>query len=187
MNEHKDQFYDKIISKRIIQILEYSKLEIKGIAAITDKSIDIFYAIINLRRKLSPELAKAIGDALNFDGSIIFNINIEIPASIALSINLKAFRNDNLMNKEFFSDLWSDNKDSTFIKKNLIYKGFFSEDRYTWEINDSLSELGRDIDPNLLKSQLRYLVKKGLLYSKPAAIKKRSGEYGTREVNVYYL
>lgn len=187
MNQKEDQSYNKIISKRIIQILEYSKLEIKGIAALTDKSIDIFYAIINLRRKLSPELAKAIGDALNFDGSIIFNFNIEIPSSIAHSINLKAFRKDNLMNKEFFSDLWSGDKDSTFIKKNLIYKGFFSEERYTWEISDSLVELGRDIDPNLLKSQLRYLVKKGLLFSKPAPLKKRSGEYGSREVNVYYL
>lgn len=182
-----DQSYNKIISKRIVRILEYSKLEIKGIAALTGKSIDIFYAIINLRKRLSPELAKTIGETLDFDGSIIFNINVEIPPSIGNSMKLKTFRDANIMNKEFFSDLWSEDKDSTFIKKNLIYKGYFSENRYTWEISDALATVGRDIDPNLLKSHLKYLVAKELLKSKRAPIKKRNGEYGMRKVNVYYL
>lgn len=187
MSKENDKNYNKIISKRIVEILEYSKLEIKGIAAITGKSIDIFYAIINLRKKLTPELAKAIGRALDFDGNIIFNINIQIPPSIIDSIKLKEFRNANIMNKEFFSDIWSADKDSTFIKKNLVYRGFFSEERYTWEITDALSALNRDIDPDLLKSQLKYLVTKDLLKSKLARIKKRSGEYGNRMVHVYYL
>lgn len=182
-----EKSYNKIISKRIIQILHYSNLEIKGIATITDKSIDIFYAIINLRKKLSPELARAIGKALDFDGSIIFNINIDIPHTISESQNLKKFRDENINNIEYFSDLWSANKDSTFIKRELIYNGFFSEQRYTWEISDELRFLKREISPDLLKSQLKYLVSKNELKSKLAPLKKRNGSYGTRLVNVYYL
>lgn|SRR5690606_98496 len=187
MISENDKSYNKKISKRIIEILDYSNLEIKGIAAITNKSIDIFYAIINLRKKLSQELATAIGNALDFDGNIIFNINIEIPDSIRQSQNLKKFRDENINNTEYFSDLWSANKDSTFIKRELIYNGFFSKQRYTWEISDKLRVLKRDIRPDLLKSHLKYLVTKNELKSKLAPLKKRNGGYGTRLVNVYYL
>lgn len=182
-----DNSYNKLISKRIIQILEYSKLEIKGIAAITDKSIDIFYAIINLRKKLTPKLAQAIGNALDFDGNIIFNFNIEIPPNISNSNNLKTFRKENIMNREFFSDLWTTDKDSEFIKNNLIYQGFFSEERYTWEVTKALSTMGREIDPDLVKSQLKYLATIDLLKKKLAPIKKTNDTYGSRKVYVYYL
>ncbi|MCY4778814.1 hypothetical protein ORI89_04060 [Sphingobacterium sp. UT-1RO-CII-1] len=187
MDREANDNYNKTISERLLLILEYSQLEIKGIAVLTEKSIDIFYAVLSLRKPLSKDLANSIGKALDFDGSVIFNLNIKIPSSIRESTTLSQFKKENINNKQYFSDLWSKNKDSEFIKTNLIYKGYFSEPRYTWEISEALIELDRDIDPDLLKSYLKYFVKKDILKSKVAPIKKKNGEYGTRKVNIYYL
>lgn len=187
MDINNENNYNKIISERLIQILNYSNLEIKGIAALTDRSIDIFYAVLAQRRPLSQELAKAIGDALDFDGMIIFNINIQIPTSIKTSPSLLAFRKENISNHNYFTDSWSADKDSSFIKDKLVYSGYFSEPRYAWEVNDTLKNLGRKLDSDLLSKQLKYLVTKEIIKSKRAPIKLKNGGFGKRMVDVYYL
>jgi len=187
MDNKSDKDYNKKISERIVQILDFAGLEIKGIAAMTGKSIDIFYAVISGRRSLSNDLAKIIGDSLDFDGNIIFNLNTTIPTSIKNSKNLSQFRQDNINNKEFFLDTWSKDKDSNFIKRKLIYSEYFSEPRYAWEVNERLVELGRDLDSDLLSKQLKYFVRKGIIKSKRSPIKLKGGGYGKREVDVYYI
>lgn len=179
--------YNKLISERLIEILRYSNLEIKGIAALTKRSIDIFYSVLSERRPLSKDLAKVIGDSLDFDGMIIFNINTAIPNTIKTSQNLSKFREKNINNKDYFTDTWSENKDSTFIKNKLIYTGYFSEPRYAWEVNNKLLTLGRKIDSDLLAKQLKYFVTKNILKSKKARIKLKSGDFGKRIVDVYFI
>src|SRR5699024_4824724 len=156
MNNNSDLNYNKKISERIVYILDLTELEIKGIAAITGKSIDIFYAVISCRRPLSQDLARVIGKSLNFDGSIIFDINTPIPGAIKKSSNLLQFRRDHINNKDFFIDTWTNDKDSVFIKKHLIYTGYFSTPRYAWEVNRKLEHLGRKLDSDLLSKQLKY-------------------------------
>jgi len=186
MDNENQHLYNKKISERILLVLQYAGLELKGIATLTGKSIDIFYAIISGRRRLTNQLATLIGQALDFDGSIIFNINSPIPQSIKQSINLQKFKKENHNNKEFFIDTWADNKDSTFIKTHLIYPGYFSEPRYAWEVSQKLETLGRKINSDLLSKQLKYFVTKDILKSKRAPIKLKSGGYGNRKVVVYY-
>ncbi|SJN47923.1 hypothetical protein [Sphingobacterium sp. JB170] len=180
------QEYDKKISERILLILKYSSLEIKGIAALTNKSPDIFYAIITRRRRLSPKLASVIGEALDFDGNIIFNLNIPIPTTIKESQKLSTFKKANANNRFFFIDTWTKNKDSTFIREQLLDKGYFAYPRYAWEVNQQLLKLGKRLDSDLLTKQLKYLVEKGLLKSKKAPLKLKEGGYGSRSVTVYF-
>lgn len=187
MEKDFDAEYNKKISERIIQILDYAGLEVKGIAVLTGRSIDIFYAIINYRRPLSQELATIIGESLNFDGSIIFNLNTPVPSSIKNSQTLQQFRKDNIHNKDFFIDSWSENKDSTFIEKQLINTGYFNKPRYAWEVNEKLKSKGRKLNSDLLSKQLKYFVKKGMLKSKRVPIKLKSGGFGKREVDVYFV
>lgn len=187
MDNENSSAYNKKISERILLILEYAKLELKGIAALTGKSIDIFYAVISGRRRLTNELATIIGRSLDFDGYIIFNINTAIPQSIKQSPTLQKFRKENRNNKEFFIDTWHEGKDSTFLKTHLVYEGYFSEPRYTWEVSDKLKEFNKKIGSDLLSKQLKYLVTKGVLRSTRAPIKLKRGGYGERLVDVYYL
>lgn len=182
-----DENYNKKISERILRILDYSSLEIKGIAALTKKSIDIYYAIIAKRKKLTVNLAKTIGDSLDFDGMIIFDLNSPIPKSIKESPNLNKFRLDNINNIEYFKDKWTDNKDSTFIKKELIEKGFFNTYRYTWEINNELKKLGRNIKSDNLSKYLKYFLETEILDYKKKPIKLKNGKLGERIVFVYIL
>jgi len=179
--------YDNKISERLQLILKYALLEMKGIAALTGRSPDIFYAVLSGRRSLTSDLASRIGRSLDFDGNIIFNINSSIPTSIKHSPNLQKFRSDNINNKEFFIDTWHQNKDSTFIKSNLIYRGYFSEPRYAWEVSKRLKELGKIINSDLLSKQLKYFVTKGVLQSKRAPIKLKGGGFGDRLVDVYFV
>jgi hypothetical protein len=149
-------------------------------------SIDIFYSILSGRRPLTHELALIIGDALNFDGNIIFNINYQIPSTIKNSSNLNKFRQENSNNLDYFTETWSEQKASHFIKLELIQKDFFNTPKYTWEVNEQLKSLGKKINSNLLNKHLKYLVEKNLLKSKRAPLKRKNGDYGTRMVEVYY-
>lgn len=186
MNNNSDLNYNKKISERILRILDLTGLEIKGIAALTGKSIDIFYAVISCRRPLSQDLARVIGKSLNFDGSIIFDMNTPIPMTIKNSSNLLQFRQEHINNKDFFINTWTNDKDSAFIKKHLIYSGYFSTPRYAWEVNRKLERLGRKLDSDLLSKQLKYFVKKEILESKKAALKLKKGGFGKRMVDLYW-
>lgn len=127
---------------------------------LTGRSTDIFYVVISCRRKLKKDLAEIIGESIGFDGNSIFNMNAQIDPEIGNYHNLKKFRRENTNNKEYFTAPWSEGKDSVFIRKNLIYTGYFSQRRYAWEVNSKLDELGRKLNRDLLSKHLRYFVKK---------------------------
>lgn len=186
MNSLHSSEYDKNIAERIELIMQYTELEIAGLAELTGLSIDTIYAILSGRRKLSKKSAKLIGENLDFDGSIIFNLNTKIPTSIKKSIKLQNFRLNFKENKEYFSNTRLDRKTSYFIKLRLIDEGFFSSEKFTWEVNEECEKLGKSINSNLLNKQLKYFVTKGILKSKRAPIKLKSGGYGNREVDAYF-
>jgi len=178
--------YNKILSERLKMILYLAGLEIKGIAAITNKSIDIYYAILSQRKPLTVELAFTIGEALDFDGKLIFNLNSPIPNSIKYSEKLRKFKFENFSNIEYFVNSWSDEKISNYIKRKLIDTDYFVQPKYAWEVNNKLADLGRKINSDLLSKHLKYLVTKGVLKSKRAPIKLKGGGFGLREVDIYF-
>ena len=179
--------YDKNIAQRIEAIMQYSGLEIAGLAQLTGLSIDTIYAILSGRRKLSKKSANLIGNSLDFDGNIIFNLNVKIPTNIAKSTKLQNFRSNFKENTEYFATTRLDRKSSYFIQVELIDKGFFISEKFTWEVSEECERLGRAINSNLLNKQLKYFVTKGILQSRRAPIKLKNGGYGKRIVDVYYL
>lgn len=186
MDRDKELAYNKKISEKILQVLEYADLEIKGIAVLTNKSIDIFYAVISGRRTLSKDLARTIGDALNFNGNELFNLNSPVPKTIKNSPNLQQFKKDNVNNINYFSSSWTAKKDSTFIKENLIDNNFFATPRYTWEVNVELKRLNKEIKNDHLSSYLQYFTETGILKKESRTIKLRDGSQGKRSAFVYY-
>lgn len=179
--------YDKNIAQRIEVIMQYAELEIAGLAQLTGLSIDTIYAVLSGRRKLSKKSANLIGDSLDFDGNIIFNLNVKIPMIINKSQKLQNFRSNFKENKEYFATTRLDRKTSYFIQIELIDKGFFISEKFTWEVSEECERLDRPINSNLLNKQLKYFVTKGILQSKRAPIKLKNGGYGKRLVDVYYV
>lgn len=186
MNRESITTFNKLIAKRIHQILFITELEIKGLAAITNRSTAIFYAVLSCKRPLSKKLALQIGNSLGFDGMLIFKLNTAIPAFIKNSACLAKFRQENSSNINYFRPSWSNEKDSTYIFTQLIEKGYFSELRFTWEITNKLVELGRNIPSDLLNKQLKYFVHKQILQSMRLPIKLKEGKFGKRLVHAYY-
>lgn len=186
MDWDKELAYNKKISERILQVLKYADLEVKGIAVLTNKSIDIFYAVISGRRALSKNLAFTIGKALNFNGNELFNLNLPVPKTIKNSPNLQQFKKDNINNIEYFISTWTAKKDSTFIKENLIDNNFFATPRYTWEVTVELERLNKKIKNDHLSSYLRHFAKIGILKKESRPIKLKNGEFGIRPASVYH-
>lgn len=177
--------YKTIVAKRVKAIQLLSDLEIEGFAQITGLSKDIFYSIYSGRRRLTPETAKIIGQSLDFDGSIIFDLNTPIPVSIKNSINLKRFRREHAYNIEFFSKSWSEKKLAQIIKSKLIDKGFFASPKYTSDVKNELMSLGETVNSDLLNKQLKYFTVKGELRKYKTKLKNKFGEDLKREVYVY--
>lgn len=186
MDKINDDLYNKEISKRIALIIEYTNLEILGFAKFIDVSKDIIYSILSERRILSNKIAKTIGEKLNFDGHIIFNLNVLIPETIKSSEKLILFKKANKHNLNYFVSTWNDKKLSTIIKTKLINRLFFEEHKYTWEVTNELKKYVRDINPDLINKQLKYLAETGELKSDKALLKLRNGSYGVREVDIYF-
>jgi len=186
MTTYNKKEYNKVLSERLKIILFLAGLELKGIAAITNRSIDIFYAILSQRKPLTVELACVIGEALDFDGKLIFNLNSPIPSTIKNSEKLKKFKIENFSNREYFVNSWSDEKVSNYIKSKLIETDYFLQPKYAWEVNKKLADLGRNINSDLLSKHLKYLVTKGVLKSKRGPIKLKGGGFGLREVDIYF-
>lgn len=182
----KDDSYNKEISKRFALILNYTQLEILGGAKFFGLSVDIIYAILSGRRKLSNNIATLIGEKLNFDGSIIFNLNIPIPETIKISENLELFKKANKNNLNYFVSTWNDKKLSELIKNKLVSENFFNEPKYTWEVTNALKKYTPDINPDLVNKQLKYLAEIKIINRKKAFIKLRNNLYGTRQVDVFW-
>lgn len=178
--------YNISIQERLKTVQKYAELEIEGLAQLTGLSIDTFYSLYSGRRRLTLKTAQNIGYALNFDGSIIFDLNSPIPISIKTSENLKKFRKEYAYNVEFFSKSWSSRKLSKIIEIKLIEKGFFAIPRYTLEVKNALLILEETVNSDLLNKQLKYLVIRGLLKKRKARLKDKSGKELQREVYVYF-
>ncbi len=178
--------YNAEIRKRLRRVQNYAELEIVGFAQLTGLSIDTFYAIYSGRRRLTFKSAQIIGNALNFDGLIIFDLNSPLPVSIKTSENLKRFRKEYAYNVEFFSKTWSSTKLSKIIEESLIAKGFFSTPKYTSEVRKNLSSVGIEADNDLLNKQLKYLVIRGMLRKRKEKLKDKFGNVLNREVYIYY-
>ncbi len=177
--------YNLIVAERVKAIQLLSDLEVEGFAQITGLSKDIFYSIYSGRRRLTLETAKIIGESLDFDGSIIFDLNTPIPSSIKHSVNLKRFKREHIYNVEFFSKSWSEKKLSKIIESKLIEKGFFSSPKYTSDVMKELISLGEVANNDLLNKQLKYFTIKGQLRKYKAKLKNKFGEELNREVYVY--
>jgi len=178
--------YDKEISKRLALIIKYTNLEILGFAKLIGLSRDIIYSILTERRKLSNNVAKIIGVSLNFDGTIIFNLNLPIPETIKSAETLAIFKKANENNLNYFITEWNDKKISTIIKTKLVDTDFFEEEKYTWEVTDELKKYVKDLKPDLINKQLKYLTQINIIKSKKAPIKLRSNLYGERIVDVFW-
>jgi plasmid maintenance system antidote protein VapI len=184
--EFKSDGYKKALIDRLKKLMELSNLEIKGFSKLTGISENHIYSILSGRRTLTSVSADKIGKGLDFDGTLIFNLQIELPEQIKKSETLKKFIADNRNNTEYFIDSNKKKKLSTFIKQDILPTDLLKVPRYVWEINTFCESKGRKILSDTLKKHLSYLVVKGELKSKKRPIKKRDGSFGERMVDVFW-
>jgi plasmid maintenance system antidote protein VapI len=186
MENSSNNQYSHAIIARVRGILEMAGLEILGLSVLTGLSESHVYSLLSGRRSLTEDVALVIGESLNFDGRIIFNLNIDIPESIKKSINLKKFRLRFKDNKEYFIDTKIERKPSHFVEHEVVGSDFLNEPKYVWEINEYCSKHGKDYTSDKLKKYLGYFAKTGKLNSKKASIKLRNGAFGNRMVDVFW-
>ncbi|GAA4331461.1 hypothetical protein GCM10023149_37300 [Mucilaginibacter gynuensis] len=181
-----DDDYKHEIANRIKYIMVISGLEIIGLSKFTGISDSHIYSILNKRRILTNKVANRIGEKFNFDGKLIFNLNIEIPNSIAKSATLKKFLEDNKLNYYYFLSNRAERKGRLFIENILLGSDFFENPKFTWEVSEECVKYGRHFSSNEINGHLKYLVVKKLLKSKKAKIKLRNGKEGARMVDVFW-
>lgn len=177
--------YTDAIAERIRTIMQIAGLEILGISKLTGISDSHIYSLLNGRRNLTNEMAKIIGDSLEFDGMLIFKLNKEIP-SINKSLQLTKFKDLYKHNAEYFIDTKIDRKGSAFIEYELLLTSFFEEPRYTWEVQVECKRLKKNYTSNQANRYLKYLVVKKLLKSEKRKIKRRNETFGERMVDVFW-
>ena len=186
MKNSKDVDYTKKIIERLRRVMILANLEISGLSVLTGLSEGHIYALLSGRRNLTTEVADIIGSKTGFDGSVIFNLNQEIPNHIQKSDQLKNFSSKYKYNKEYFINTKIDRKPSYFLEFEVLNTTFLDEPKYVWEVNEFCRQLGRTFTSDKLKKHLKYFVTKGKLRTSSKPIKLRSGGYGTRIVDVFF-
>ena len=186
MGYNSESTYALAIRARIRKILEFAGLEIAGMAELTGVSQSHIYAILNGRRALQEDVADRLGFKLKLSAWQILNLDYEITESIRKSALLNKFYNEHKGNPEYFTDTILERKDSYYVEQTLIPAGFFDNPVYVWEIREALSRYGREFSSKQVSRIVNYLAATGKLMSEKRPIKKKNGEYGIREVPVYY-
>ena len=182
----KNTEYDQSIIERIRLIMKITGLEILGLSKLTGISDAHIYSLLNGRRRLTDEVARILGERLDFDGLLIFKLNKEIPLSISKSSKLIKFKETHKLNVGYFSDTKIDRKGSAFIEYELLPTPFFNQPKYTWEVKEVCKQYKRNYTSNEINGYLKYLVTRKLLKSEKRPIKLRNGELGERLVDVFF-
>ncbi|MDR2271259.1 MAG: helix-turn-helix domain-containing protein [Sphingobacterium sp.] len=179
--------YSESLAERLREIMNILGLTVSGFAEFIGRDSSHIYGILNLNRPFSHALAEDIGKKLNVNGSKIFNLNVPVSQSIAKTESFHEFKKDKRNNPEYFSSTLTDRSIDLFISRILIKSPFLKEPRYLNEIELFVcTEYKKTFTNDQLSKALRYSVKKGVLVSEKRPIRLTNGNFGKRQVDVYW-
>ena len=187
MTDNYSNGFDKKIGERLKRIMEHLGLEVKGFAALIERSTDHVYSLLNGRRKLTKETAELLSKRIgNISAVDIFRLNHPIKDNVGDSPEMEAFRKHYANNKEFFSETKEERKLSFFVRNSLVNEGFFGSPKRVADVVLKCKELGQKHSSEKITKTLKYLVFLGILKSKKKPIILKNGKPGKRLVNVYW-
>lgn len=183
-----DKTYNERLASRLRELMNILGMTVSGFAEFIGRDSSHIYGILNLTRPFSHALAEDIGKKLNINGSKILNLNVPVSPSIAKTESILEFKKDKRNNPEYFSSTLTDRSIDLFISRILIKSSFLKEPRYLNEIELFIkSEYKKTFIGDQLSKALRYSVRKGVLISEKRPIILRNGEFGKRQVDVYWI
>lgn len=186
MENNKEYDFDQLIGQRLDKIRIHLGLETKGFAKLIDRSTSHVYSLLSGRRSLPENLAKVIARSAGLSSDQIYNLNNNLTGPIGDTKYMEEFRKENRLNKEYFIETQEERKLTTFIKINLLQKGYFLVPKRAADVVKICKELGQKEKSERITKSLTYLVKLELLKFKKAPILLTSGKKGMRKVNVYW-
>lgn len=180
--------YNERLAGRLQEIMNILGMTVSGFAEFIGKSPSHIYGILQSKRTFSHALADHIGKIINTTGAKILNLNISIPQNIAKVESVVSFKEEYIKVPEYFSDTKNDRSIDAFISEVLVGSSFLKTPRYLNEIELFVkSKYNKTFIGDQLSKALRYSVKKGVLESEKRPIRLTNGNFGKRQVDVYWL
>lgn len=187
MAKAKHSNYSALIGERILLIMQYSGLTIKGLEEITKVSDSHIYALLNGNKRITDSVAEKLSIPFNLKGAQLLNLDYEIPETIRKAPELIKFKKEYKGNIEYFNETKNNSKSSYFIEYGFLHDAIFDDPVYLWEIIEKLEQHYQKYYKNKDLSQiLHYLVVKNKLTSEKRPLKLKTGGYGQRIVDVFF-
>lgn len=145
------------------------------------------YALSNGTKSLTIDTAEKIANCLNLKGSQLLQVDYIIPGTIRKAPQVKNFYDTYKDNPEYFKETKSFRKTSAFIEEKIVPTGLFKKRVYVWEIKEACVKQGQYFTSKQVAQAVDYMAVIKKLNKETALLKKKNGEYGVREVQVYFI
>lgn len=163
-------------------------MTVAGFAEFIGRSPSHIYGILQSKRTFSHALADHIGKRIGITGTKILNLNISISQNISKVESVASFKEEYINVPEYFSDTKNDRSIDAFISEFLVESSFLKTPRYLNEIELFIkSKYNKTFIGDQLSKALRYSVRKGILISEKKLIRLTNGNFGKRQVDVYWV
>ncbi|OJZ05787.1 hypothetical protein [Sphingobacterium sp. 40-24] len=180
--------YSEALADRLRDIMKILGMTVSGFAEFIGRDSSHIYGILNLTRPFSDSFAVHIGIKLGINGAKVLNLNIDIPQTVSKAETVVTFKKEYKNVPEYFLSTKTDRSIDSFILEVLVKSNFLKTPRYLNEIELFVkSKYNKTFIGDQLSKALRYSVKKGVLASEKRPIRLTNGNFGKRQVDVYWL
>jgi len=177
-----------LVANRLCEIMNILGMTVAGFAEFIGRSPSHIYGILQSKRTFSHALADHIGKRIGITGTKILNLNISISQNISKVESVASFKEEYINVPEYFSDTKNDRSIDAFISEFLVESSFLKTPRYLNEIELFIkSKYNKTFIGDQLSKALRYSVRKGILISEKKLIRLTNGNFGKRQVDVYWV
>ncbi|MET4140949.1 helix-turn-helix transcriptional regulator [Pedobacter sp. UYP1] len=154
----------ELIGNQLTSLLDQTGINVTGLAIATDISVNHLRTIKNGKASISSKTAGKIADFFGVEIDVIFSAKLFKLKKWETIETIKNFYKENVNNPQFFVSRQGEESIAYFIKKELIPKMFFAEQREVNYVRKYIKkEYKRDFSSKEISRQLNRLTDSGVL------------------------